>query len=480
MIVLRSSCTGGVDRRREPEMTVREALGGPWATHWLIWLGLFVPTTLLVLLREMATPFPDPWWPLASAIAQHVVVGVIIIGVGSVARQRYSVLPLGLIATLWLTAAVVRGVVGGAFAAGIAGVDPEFALRSLTWIIGTVVWIPVVVYTVAQIDRRRLLLGALEAEQAALEKQRTRANETGQEVNRSLAAAVRQTLEPSLTDLVASLEISRENMSRRAVAELSLRISQLHDRTADLLEPSTDAVHQRRPARASVRRAFDIPVPQPWLLAALVTLATLSVILPEAWRVFGGLAAVEVMVSTLAAGLLIGLLPWSAARFAPETVEARGQASTVVACVVAIVVATYLMLNSGIDPITTNGLLIVPLLAISLTLASVTFVAAITLASVNIVAEQQLRDTRSQSTVEREAHEDLTARERRRLADLLHGPVQGRLAACVMALNFSTADGVGTEQTQELVDSVLQHLRAVARDLTVIAAADSPPTPERG
>ncbi|UYN84679.1 MAG: hypothetical protein KIT89_05805 [Microcella sp.] len=461
-------------------MTVREALGGPWATHWLIWVGLFVPTSLLVLLRELATPFPEPWWPLVSAVVQHLVVGAIVIGVGAVARRRYALLPLALVAALWITAAVVRGVVGGALAAGVAGVEPEFALRSLTWIVGTVVWIPVVVYTVAQVDRRRLLLGAFETEQSLLEKQRSRANETGQEISRSLSSAVRKTLEPALKELVTSLESSRENMGPRAVAELSLRISQLHDRTSDLLEPTTDDALRRRPPRASVRRAFDVPVPQPWLLAALVTTATLSVILPEARRVFGELAALEVVVSSVAAGLVIGLVPWLAARFASESFEARGQGITASACVVAILVAAYLMLNSGIDPITTNGLLIVPLLAISLTLACVTFVAAINLANVNIITEQQLRDLRNQGAVEREAHDELTERERQRLADLLHGPVQGRLAACVMALNFSAADGVSAERTHELVDSVLQHLRAVARDLTSIAAADSPPTPEGG
>lgn len=461
-------------------MTVREALGGPWATHWLIWVGLFVPTALLVLLRELATPFPEPWWPLVSAVVQHLVVGAIVIGVGTLARRRYPLLPLSLVAALWITAAVVRGLVGGALAASIAGVEPEFVLRSLTWIIGTVVWIPVIVYTVAQVDRRRLLLGALETEQSLLEKQRTRAHETGQEISRSLSSAVRKTLEPALKELVTSLETSRDTMSPRAVAELSLRISQLHDRTSDLLEPTTDGGLRRRPTRASVRRAFDVPVPQPWLLAALVTTATLSVILPEAWRVFGELAALEVVVSTLAAGLVIGLLPWLAARTAPETFDEKGQGMMASACVVAILVATYIMLNSGIDPITTNGLLIVPLLAIGLTLACVIYVAAINLASVNTSAEQQLRDLRNQSTVERDAHDELTERERRRLADLLHGPVQGRLAACVMALNFSAADGVSTERTHELVDSVLQHLRAVARDLTSIATADSPPTPEGG
>lgn len=458
-------------------MTVREALGGPWATHWLIWAGLFVPTTLLVLLREMATPFADPWWPLASAVTQHLTVGAIVIGVGTLARRRYPILPIELVATLWMTAAVARGIVGGALAALVTEVDPEFVTRSLTWIIGTVVWVPVVVYTAAQIDRRRLLLGALEAEQSLLEKQRTRAHETGREISRSLTAAVRQTLQPALEELVASLETSRESMSPRSVAELSLRISQLHDRTSDLLEPPAEGARQGRPPRASVRRAFDVPVSQPWVLAGLVTVATFSVILPEAWRVFGARAALEVVVSAVAAGFVIGVVPWLVTRVAPKRFESRGQGVTAVACVLAILVATYLMLNSGIDPVTTNGLLIMPLLAIGFTVACVTFVAAMTLATANSVAEQQLRASRSQSKVEREAHDELAERERSRLADLLHGPVQGRLAACVMALNFSTGEGVGADQTNELVNSVLNHLRAVARDLSSIASADSPPTP---
>jgi hypothetical protein len=55
---------------------------------------------------------------------------------------------------------------------------------------------------------------------------------------------------------------------------------------------------------------------------------------------------------------------------------------------------------------------------------------------------------------------------RNRLRDLLHGPVQGRLAACAMALNFSAAGEPADDGVREsLIAAVTSHLDAVASDL---------------
>ena len=248
-------------------MTVREALGGPWATHWAMWAGLFVPTALIVGLRESITGYDSWWWPLLSAVIQHVAVGVIVLGGGALARRRSDLLPLAVVAVLWITAAIARGVIGGSLAQSVAGADPEYLERSLIWLLGTVVWVPLVVYTAAQIDRRRLLLGALDATTADIEEQRTQAGESGDEVRRSLNVAVRESLQPALSELVASLESTRDRLSAGSLAELSLRVSQLHDRTADLLEPTRSPVPSLAPVRSSVRRAFDVPPRLPWVIA---------------------------------------------------------------------------------------------------------------------------------------------------------------------------------------------------------------------
>lgn len=462
-------------------MTFREALGGPWATHWALWAGLFVPASLLVGLRESVTGFDTWWWPLLSAVLQHLAVGLIILGGGALARRRHAVLSISVVAALWSAAAIVRGLIGGALAAAIAGADPEFVARSLVWLLGTVVWVPLVVYTAAQLDRRRLLLGTLDSMTSSIEQQRARADETGDQARRSLNAAVRDSLQPALGELVASLETSRERLSVQALAELSLRVSQLHDRTADLLEPPTDDV-ELAPVRSSIRRAFDVEPRLPWVVAGLTALSTVAVLLPDVWRVFGTLAAIELTISIAAASAVIGLVPWLVGRLAPQSPWSRDQRATVVSCSLGIALAVYLMLNSGIDPITQNGLAVVPLLVIALVLSCVVLVGAIVLADANHEASAEVAQKRLQREREREAHDTVVSRERLRLTDLMHGPVQGRLAACVMALNFSAAaapagDGDPTHVDSIVVDSVLDHLRAVARDLSSIASIDSPPAP---
>jgi hypothetical protein len=463
-------------------MTVREALGGPWATHWALWAGLFVPTALLVGLRESVSGFDSWWWPLVSAVVQHLAVGVIVLGGGALARRRTALLPIWVVAGLWSAAAISRGVIGGLLASSVAGAEPEYVARSLVWLLGTVIWVPLVVYTAAQLDRRRLLLGSLDATNLSIERQRTAASATGVEVRRSLAAAVRESLEPALGELVASLESSRDRLSAPALAELSLRVSQLHDRTADLLEPSIGEPEPLTPVRSTVRRAYDVPPRLPWVIAGLTALAATAVLLPEVWRVFGDLAALELTISIVSASVIIGLVPWLTMRLAPSRAAARNQRSTVVACTLGIGIAIYLMLNSGIDPITQHGLAIVPLLVIALSVACVVLVGAVVLADANDEARDEVSLKSRQRERERARHDALVDRERLRLADLMHGPVQGRLAACVMALNFTStaapSDGSSSVLVDSsLVDSVLDHLHAVSRDLTSIAAVDSPPAP---
>lgn len=463
-------------------MTMREALGGPWATHWGLWAGLFVPTTLIVMFRESVSGFDSWWLPLASAVAQHLVVGVIVLGGGALARRRSPLLPLTVVVGLWGAAAISRGLIGGWLASTLASAEPEYLERALVWLLGSAIWVPLVVYTVAQIDRRRLILGTLDATNLSIKRQRATASATGAEVRRSLNTAVRESLQPALGELVASLESSRDRLSPTALAELSLRVSQLHDRSADLLEPARVPAEQFAPLRSTVRRAYDIPPRLPWVIAVLAALSTTAVLLPEVWRVFGDLAAVELAVSIIAASVVIGFVPWLATRIAPQHQAARDQAATVLACSLAIGLAVYLMLNSGIDPITQNGITVVPLLVIALALSCAVLVGAVVLADANREAADELSKRSLQRELEREAHDDLVSKERLRLADLMHGPVQGRLAACVMALNFTAnASSAGDRSSgvvdTSLVDSVLDHLRAISRDLTSIAAADSPPSP---
>ncbi|WP_439564723.1 hypothetical protein [Microcella sp.] len=451
-------------------MTVREALGGPWAAHWLLLVAFLPPSTLLVLLRETVTPFPEWWWPLVSALAQHLVTAAVIVIGAAIARRVHAIIPVATILAIWALGAGLRGIVAGAIAQEVAGVDPEFLTRTAVWSIVSLVWVPPLVYAIAQFERRRLIVGALDVTEFELEHERPRASASSADVQLRLRHAIAESLAPALRDLEASLEASRTSLDRASVAELSLRLSQLHDDTADLLDSARSTAAPPPPARASVRRALEIPPRRPWLTALLVAIATTTLVVFDVWRIFGPLAAIEVVISTITAAILIGAVPATVAVVSPHALIANGQKTTVVATLLGILAATYLMLNSGIDPITWHGLLIVPLLAIGLIIASGTYLSAIVLADSNEDADARLASLQHELDALREHNEQLVDRERSRLSELMHGPVQGRIAACIMALNFHATSDTDAHQTQNLIDSVLDHLRAVSRDLAQIAA----------
>ncbi len=453
-------------------MTLREALGGPWAAHWLFLVGLLPPTTLLVLLQESTTPYPAWWWPLVSAAVQHVVAGGIILLGGAIARRRHPLMPLPTVFALWALAAVARGLAAGVIAERVAGVDPEFASRIAIWLLASVVWLPAMVYAVAQFERRRAVLGALDVTEFELENEQPHTDESRAVVQQQLRNAVAGSLAPALSDLQSSLEATRGSLDSASVAELSLRLSRLHDHTADLLDSAGGAVTNTPISRAGLRRALDVPPRLPWLSAALVTGSTVVLVLFDVWRIFGPLAALEFMVSTAAAGLVLGLVPTIVGAVRPSLLVTQGQRINGIALVLSIVISCYLMLNSGIDPITWHGMIVVPLLAISLTIASAMYYSAIVMSDANTEADARLAVLRAELAAQRAANEQIVAREHQRLSDLMHGPVQGRIAACIMALNFHANGDATDTQTRELATAVLDHVRAISRDLERIATGD--------
>lgn len=451
-------------------MTVRDALGGPWGSHWLVLVALLPPTTLLVLLRETVTPFPEWWWPLVSALAQHAVASAVILAGAAIARRVHPVVPIGTMVAIWTLGACLRGVVGGVLAEQVAGVDAEIASRAGVWALASLVWVPSIVYAIAQFDRRRLLLGAIDIAEYELARERPRADASGATMQRQLRIAIGESLAPALQDLQQSLDASRATLDRASVAELSLRVSQLHDDAADLLMSAQDVPPHPPRAIASLRRALGVPPRRPWATALMIGLSTITLLAFDSWRIFGPLAAIEVTVSIAAASLLIGAVPALVGRVRPAALEHNGQRTTTVATLLGIVVATYLMLNSGIDPITWHGLVIVPLLAIGLTLSTATAIATLLLADLNDEAATELAALEAELDALHVRNNALLQRERKRLSELMHGPVQGRIAACIMALNFHASSGSDATQGRQLTEAMLDHLSAVSRDLANITS----------
>lgn len=459
-------------------MTIREALGSPASPQWIVFFWLTPVVILLVILQEAVTPFPSWWWPLLSALAQHLVAGVVVAIGDRIARRRHDIVPVITVLLMWMLAAACRGIVGGAVAESVAGVNPDYVLRIAVWVLISAVWLVPMVFAVAQFRRRRSLIAALDSAHYEQTQEQLLSDVSGAEMQRQLRKAIAESLDPALRQLQASLATSRGLLKPGAVAELSLRISQLDDDAADLSESARAPLVALPPARARLSRIIDVAPRQPGLSAVFVWFATIALLLVDTWRIFGPLAALEVVVSTSAAAAVLAVLPAAVRALRPAIFARRAQRVSVAATTLAIGVGAYLMLNSGIDPLTWHSAYLLPLLVTGLVAASATYFLAIGLADANREGGEQLSALDADLGHLRTRNLDLLERERRRMTDLMHGPVQGRIAACVMALNFHVASQQASDQhpaDQHPFDAepVLEHLRAVSRDLSVITASVS-------
>jgi hypothetical protein len=451
-------------------VSVRAAIGGVWSTHWAIWVGLFPITILFVVYREQALAPDSVWVSVVSAVLQHVVVGLIVVGGGALLRRRRSILPVALVASLWALACVARALV--AFGLSTLGLlAPTSPLVDvLIWLAICVMWVPVTVFAVAQLDQRRLLLAARDITTDALITERVKSTETSQQLQARLIATVTAQLAPVLADLEESLNAARRRITSSTAAELGMRISRVHDETAELVDrdgtaPDSSA-EPPRAERVTFRRAFELSTIPPARTAALVTLATLVGVIPDTARVYGALASIQTALAILASGILLAALP---ALFAERA--ARGKRVTHLRATVilqAIAVAAAAVFLAAIPPSVWSATQwpIVPLTLLALAVAHTTYSIAAIVAVANAEDEEALRAATAELDALRARRAERSSTARRRMAQLMHGPIQGRLAACVMALNFH-AEFAATEPARAdmMLDAVLEHLQGVTGEL---------------
>lgn len=100
----------------------------------------------------------------------------------------------------------------------------------------------------------------------------------------------------------------------------------------------------------------------------------------------------------------------------------------------------------------------------------------------NDVVQRQVTDLMAERRLLDRLAEADTEHVRAQVTQLLHGPIQGRLSACAMALSFHAADpSPDPSRTEYITTSVLDHLDAVARDLEALAErAPEPVGPGEG
>ena len=450
-------------------LTIRDSVGGPRLMSIHHALALALPAAALVVLQESSTPFANGWLVVATALLQHLAATVVMLAVPLLQRWR-PVLPLRIVFVILAAGGIARGLVGGGFAAAVTAADPQFALRILAWVLVSVVWVPILVYAEAQIRNHSVLLAAWYSSSAQLVVETVRASRSYAAQRESLVRAVRDTVMPVIREIqnsVGSITLNTkalesvssrlESVQAEAVTIIESEPVAVEPRAISMLEPHAVAALGRYHRSRSIFVSFLTAV----MLASVAVPTALLLGSPES-----GLRAALVVVLTCAVlALSLGAVSrWRLDSFRP----------VVIALVIAASAGAVAMLVlQPFAPSIELGIAIgfPPVVAIA--------AAALSTAIGVGIGNQRLADR--VETVGAEAAElatrsaALEAQVRRQVGALLHGPVLGRLSACVMALNFH-ASGVSSadpRQTATVTAAVMAHLALAAEDLEKLSHSAS-------
>ena len=457
-------------------LSVRESLGGSWAGNFAGLAILFLPTSLLVILQEMTTNSSSLPLAIVLAVISHLAAGLVIIGSVQLLRLRWTStgIPIPLMVLVWIAAGAARGLVWALWHLWVLGGEPEFLYRILVWVAISAIWSPLFTYTFAQLDHRRTLLSALTAARVRRATERARADQSSRERRAELVAIVQRTIGPVIRELHRSLHAVSGGLTESSTAAMGSRLSSVAYDAARLVAPDREpevAVADLLPERAPLSAALDFQLERPVYAAFLAGVALTPLVLPDALRFYGpafGLS-LAIAILTIVVGLAVVLAALRRVRLR------RGRVSWPTTLLVILIPglvgsAVLISIPEGIPVATFIPLALI--LPIGGLFCGANVAAAVGLASSNEDLAARVE------TVERETQtltllsEEADQRAREQLAELLHGPVYGRLSACTMALNFhaeALAKG-DTSRSDYITGQVLEYLSAASRDLDALAS----------
>lgn len=451
-------------------LSIRDALGTRWNANWTGWAILILPTTLVVLLQEAETPFPSWWFALISAALQQIASLAVAFIIATPFRQTVGSVPLGASVAIWLTIGAVRGVIAGLFAEVFAGVDGDYAYRVFSWVLISVVWMPLFVFTMAQFDHRRELLARLTTARARRDAALERETESAVQFRRRVLGTVQETIAPALDEVRVSLSAASGGAGSDSLQTIGDRLTQLAGDAGRIVDSAMDPLEvEDVPERSLLLEAVNYDINRPVVVALLTGVTIVPAVLPEALLaetflgIIGDLAALFAGVLVLASGLL-AVTKWGR-QLVPVTYLLTVLGVTVLAGIAAS--ATLIVIDS---PLPLHDRVLATVLPLGFAFAAAVVMTAVSVASANRrVADDILRLQEEAGTLGARSR-----RAERRLRDqvnsLMHGPVHGRLAACAMALNF-LADEETTDpaRSAEVAERVLAHLAAASADLELLA-----------
>jgi hypothetical protein len=445
------------------------SLTGPHISSFRTWLIRLVPTVLFVLVQESPSGLPLPA-VLVSAVALHAASGLALFVVLAHWALRGQNSPIVAVAVALTLSGVVRGLVGGAVFHLVMGGDPQFTYRITFWVGVSLVWLPLFGYAVGQLNTRRSLLARLDRARLDFAMARADSLVSSEERTRRLAAALENIVNPIVADLASSLR--RARLRGDGFNEIAIDIQRVTSQVSALLEPTGtrgDApLSASRRTSSPVREAIDFLLVRPKTAAFVVAAEALTMLLPGAIWTESLRAAAGVLLSTAIAVVSLVALLWavrsmSLTRYARSRLAAAAIPAAGLLGTAALVVVT----GPGLD---SHALALAVAFPVLFTIGLLSVAAAVGLGYSNGELDDSVEFFETNIAALRELDDQKESLVRSTLAELVHGPILGRLAACAMALNFiSMGDAVGSQDEVKVLKQVQSHLTSVSVEVSRVS-----------
>lgn|GEM_PF-1521715 len=457
--------------RPEP-LSASQALGGSWLSRPLIWIIGFAPHFGLVAILEVSL-LDEAWYlVIATALLQFATAVVVLSFTVHLARRRTAILAMPLALLLLGITAVIQGLVGGIFAASVIGGPTHYIFRIIFWLAVQLLWSPLVITTLAQYEHRRYLIAELSLHIVAWN---TNA-EQGVSALRGQHVRLLETIRSSVSPAIDEIRQQFNNASApKKQAEILGTAEQLmvlaHSVETILSTPHVTAslvleVPEHPKRFAPIADAIRYEIRRPYGTSAVLAILLLPVLVPGMFRLGGLPALIE-----LTLGVACSAFLFASGLQLIKLFSRKNSRSTVIQIttvhIVASIAAPLVVGAMSWEVLGHRQWVLVVLLPIGFIFAAITVSGAFGLGEANRVLVTSITQVRNRFS----SFQNFVGEEEKRMsADLealLHGPIRGRLAACIMALKFHAEElaSGGSTRGEKILLAVGSHLDATAQDL---------------
>lgn len=452
---------------------VAESFGAPWAHSVRGWLALFFPTTVLVFLQEAQTPFPHLGVVLLSAVVQHCFAGLVVLPVIALARRSAEVLPVWVAYANWALFAVARALAGAAMVALFTDAAIDLPARLSSWLLLVWIWMPLLSYTVAQLQHRQQLLAGRAEALLRRDEARERRKLTAEQIRERLVSDVSVATGTVIAEIQSALDASRHQLDAQRLERVSERLADVSAHLGAAMDRLSKDQFEAPPsvsvAPAPMAAALNFQRQHAWRWGTLSAIALAALTLPIAYQTDGPLFVGQFAITLIVIAVVLSFLSrygaWGSTISAKKAV-----AWSTLRHAIAGLAGSGILWAMRWDQLDAFTIMLLVTLPYGAAVSAEVLSAAVGIANANREVLQSIADLDSDRLrLEATALENEN-RVRRELHDVMHGPILGRLSACAMALNFLATEAatVPTERITTVTSAVIGHLNDAARDLDLL------------